>query len=310
MEFSKSWLKVFSLQKWAIIRIVYWCNHECHFCHERENIFSLDYRSLTLGDLENIYIWLIANDFDYVVISWGEPTLHPQFVDIILYFQQKNIYVVVVNNASYLHKHDLSQIDGHKITWYVSYHGLENQYNIITQSTDYQQVTDNIIKLSETFQEVIVRHVVNSMNIETIQQFTQFSLSLSPKIYVEFVLLEDLRFSHVKNTCIPLKEFYIKVLPLLRHKRILLDGGAACITPWLFKNAQYKCDPLVNTMRGLVKKEKNEGLIFTLKHSDSPDNIKTLWKKCNECIKYKYCHGFDTFYLDNKNTWMRNSDLK
>lgn len=276
---------------------MYGCNHECHFCHERENIFSLDFRSLTLHDLEEIHSWIEKNGFDYVVISGGEPTLHPQLVEIILYFQQKNIYVVVVNNASHLHKHDLSQIDRHKITWYVSYHGLEEQYNTITQSKDYKQVTDNIIKLSETFPEVIVRHVVNSINIETIQQFTQFSLNLSPKIYVEFVLLEDLRFSHVKNTFIPLKMFYSKVLPFLKHPRILLDGGAACFSPWLFQNAQNIFDPLVNTMRGLVKKEKTGNILYTLKQKDSDQNIKHVWSKCKGCEKYKYCHGFDLFYL-------------
>ena len=303
-------IQVFSLKKGAIIRIVYWCNHECHFCHERENIFSLDYRSISLWDLDAIYAWIEENNFDYVVISWGEPTLHPQFVDIILYFQSKNIYVVVVNNASYLHKHDLSQINKDKITWYVSYHGLEREYNAITQSTDFKKVTENILQLSSMFPEVILRHVVNSINEKTIEEFTKFCLNLSPSIYIEFVLLEDLRYQHVKHTFIPLKDFYIKVLPLLKHQRIFLDWGAACFSPWLFKNAEYKFDPLVNTMRGLVKKEKNEWIIFTLKNSDSPDNIKTQWKKCQSCVKYRYCHGFDTFYLYNKNAWVRENDLR
>ena len=162
---SVSKLNIFSLKKGAIIKIIYWCNHKCSFCHEKDNIASLDYRALKIEDLDEISAWVTENGFDYVILSGGEPTLHPKLVDFICYFQERNIYVVVVNNGTHLHKHDFSKIDKNKITFYVSYHGQREYYNKITSSLDFETVTQNIRELANNFPEVILRCVVNKKNL-------------------------------------------------------------------------------------------------------------------------------------------------
>ncbi len=295
-------LNIFSTKKWAIIKIVYGCNHRCYFCHERENIYSYNFKNIHLSDLDTIYEWIRENEFDYIIISWGEPTLHPDLVKIILYFQERDIHIVMVNNGSRLHTHDFSKVDPNKMTFYISYHGLEEEYNDITESTDFQQVSENISLISKQFPEVILRYVVNKKNTQTFHEYTRYVFENFPDVYLEYVLVEDLRYSHVQETYIPLTEFYKLVFQYIKHDKVLLDGWAACFSPYLFQHARNKFDPLVNTMLGLVKKTKQGELVYNIKQILSDENIKSHWKKCKSCVQYDYCHGFDTDYI-NKHSW-------
>ncbi|GAB0175092.1 MAG: hypothetical protein HHAS10_09710 [Candidatus Altimarinota bacterium] len=289
-------LHIFSLKKGAIIKIIYGCNHKCSFCHEKDNIASLDFRSLKIENLQDIYTWIHSNGFDYIILSGGEPTLHPHLVDFIVFFQEKGIYVVVVNNGTHLHKHDFSKVNKDKITFYISYHGQKEYYNDITGSHDFDIVTKNIKMLAERFPEVILRCVLNYKNLESIEDFTLEALSLSPSVYLEFILPEDLKYEHVNKVSIPLKEYHVLVLKYLKNKRILFDGGAGCFHPKIFEILETRFDPLVNTMIGRVKKDKT-GLLFNIKTQDSEHNIKSFWKKCSQCKKKSFCHGFDILYL-------------
>jgi len=46
-----------------------------------------------------------------------------------------------------------------------------------------------------------------------------------------------------------------------------------------------------------VKKTKDGELQYSIKHEGSDQNIKTYWKKCKDCVKSNYCHGFDSAYV-------------
>ena len=293
-------LNVFSLKKGAILKIVYWCNHKCFFCHEKDNIYSFNFRNILLEDLPKIYEWIQRNHFDYIVISWWEPTLHPQFIDIIDFFQKKWIYIVLVTNGSRLHTIDFSLIDNKKLSIYVSFHWLKEEYNSITQSVDFDLVTNNIKEIHKLCPEIIIRYVVNKYNIDVLEEFIEFAFSQLGNIMLELVLVEDLLSSDVEHTAVPLKEFYKKILPYSRDERILFDWWIACIDTYLFANAQYKFDPLVNTMVWLVKKTKESEIMYDIKEHVSSKNIRSHWSKCKSCKKFDYCHGFDTKYLKYK----------
>lgn len=292
-------LNIFSLKKWAILKIVYGCNHKCVFCHEKDNIYSFNFRNILLNDLENILLWIKKNNFDYVIISWWEPSLHPDFSKIIEFFQKNNIYVVIVTNGTNILKHNYKNIDRNKITFYISYHWLKDNYNEITKSNDFEKVTNNILKLQKIFPEIILRYVVNNKNEQYFDDFNFFVNKTFKNIILEYVLVEDLKYNHVTNCIIKLKDFYKLVLKYIKNKNILLDWWLACINSYLFTNSQKKFDPLVNTMIWLVKKEKTWNLLYNIKKDISNTNIKKKWKKCNQCLQYKYCHWVDVNYIKN-----------
>lgn len=290
-------LNIFSLKKWAIIKILYWCNHKCFFCHERDNIFSMNFRNILLEDLDNILRWINKNNFDYIIISWWEPSLHNDFTKIIDFFQKNNIYIVIVSNWTNILAHNYSKINKNKITFYISFHWLEENYNEITKSNDFERVVNNISKLEKIFPEVILRYVINNKNEKYFEKFNKFIFERFNDIFLEYVLLEDLKYSHVEKTIITLKDFYKLVFKFIKKDNILIDWWIACINNYLFKNSENKFDPLVNTMVWLVKKDKQWNILYNIKEDVSKNNVKKNWKKCNKCIKYKYCHWCDINYL-------------
>ena len=293
-------LNIFSLKKWVILKIVYGCNHKCSFCHERDNIFSFNFKNILLTDLDQIYKWILENHFDYVIISGWEPSLHPSFSKIIEFFQIHNIYVVVVSNWTHILKHDYKNIDKNKITFYISYHWLEEDYNEVTQSSDFKKVTENIQNLEKIFPEIILRYVVNNKNIRNFTEFNKFVFTEFENVFLEYVLLEDLKYSHVEDTIVTIQDYHKLMSKFILQKNILIDWWIACANTYLFSNAQHKFDPLVNTMIWLVKKTKEWELIYNIKETISSRNIKSHWSKCKKCIQFDYCHGFDINYLSHK----------
>ena len=300
-------IDIFSLKKWAIIKLVYGCNHHCSFCHERDNIFSLEFSLIQRDDLDTIRVWLIANWFDYVIISWWECSLHPRLVEIIQFFQ-KDFYVVVISNGSHIDKHNFQEL-WNNITFYFSFHGLNDIYNSITQSKDFDNVLKNIQKVSQLWHTIILRTVVNRENIHQMNTIYEFILkNFSENVYFEAVLLEDLRYEHVEKENIGYG-IYLKMLlsQIVKYKgkRILFDGWMLCSHPLLWKYGAYLADPLTNTMVWLVKKKKDSSILFDIKNQVSSNNIKSNLWKCKTCLQYTLCHWVDKNYFDTDYLWKK-----
>lgn len=300
-------IDIFSLKKGAIIKLVYWCNHHCSFCHERDNIFSLSFSIIQLGDIEAIKIWLQANGFDYVIISGGECSLHPELVKVIEFFQ-KEFYVVVISNWSHIDKHDFSNLDKN-ITFYFSFHWLKDIYNRVTQSVDFDLVLGNIQKIALLWHTIILRTVVNQENLHQIIEIYEFVLNNFPEnVYFESVLLEDLRYEHVNEQYISYDSFLRRLLLKFvkyKGKRLLFDGWMLCSHPLLWKYWAHFADPLTNTMIWLVKKKRDGSIVFDIKKQVSPNNIKMKLPKCKTCSQYSICHGIDKSYFEKKLLWKR-----
>jgi molybdenum cofactor biosynthesis enzyme MoaA len=204
-------LDIFKLRKGAIFRLVYGCNHHCNFCHERDNILSLEFTMITLADIDRIRTWLFANQFDYVILSGGECSFHPHLSQIIAELQ-KDFYVIVISNGTNIDRHDLSRI-GENITFYLSFHGLSEVYNSITHSNDFDSLVLKIRNLSQLGHIIILRCVLNAINIHQADEIVEFVMrEFTSNVYLEFVLLEDLKHSHVKETSISLNEYLQVVL--------------------------------------------------------------------------------------------------
>ena len=292
-------LDIFTTRRGAILKLVYGCNHHCNFCHERDNILSLEYTMITLEDLPRIRAWLIENQFDYVILSGGECSFHPHLSEIIAELQ-KDFFVVVISNGTNIDRHNFQELASN-VTFYISFHGLSETYNTITHSSDFDALVTKIRTLAKLGRTIILRCVLNRLNIAESALILEFVMREFPaNVYLEFVLLEDLKYAHVQETSIPLAEYLRVVYRTLidtKGERFLFDGGPLCANPVLFKIGNRLADPLTNTMVGLVKKEKNGKLIFDIKTEISKTNVKSRSQKCHICTQRVACHGFDREYI-------------
>lgn len=82
----------------ALFKIISRCNDFCNFCIERKNI-DKGRDDLSSEEIKSNFEYL-KNNFrlNDVVISGGEPTIHPNFIEIINYFYDQNIEFRVITN--------------------------------------------------------------------------------------------------------------------------------------------------------------------------------------------------------------------
>lgn len=83
--------------------IWYRCNQACKGCpctqnvDKKKNMTFEDVKALTEKTLQN------SDEPIAITVSGGEPTLHPEFMKIMRYFQSKDVYVTILTNAEKFH---------------------------------------------------------------------------------------------------------------------------------------------------------------------------------------------------------------
>ena len=95
----------------ANIAITTYCNLHCPYCFANKMITTQDIKNITLEQFEYILNWIVKNKDKeepiHLGIIGGEPTLHPQFLDILTilnkYHEQYNIKSILFTNGIYLH---------------------------------------------------------------------------------------------------------------------------------------------------------------------------------------------------------------
>ncbi len=96
------------------IEIASRCNYRCVFCYQSDNTFS-DPKSKYMGFMDfNLFKDLIdeiEGNIPYITFaSRGEPTLHPQFLDILEYCRDKFKDIKINTNASTLNRKKIEKI--------------------------------------------------------------------------------------------------------------------------------------------------------------------------------------------------------
>ncbi|MBN1936023.1 MAG: radical SAM protein [Anaerolineae bacterium] len=78
------------------------CNQDCPYCFTADyrNLYPLSNRHfLSLADVENRLNFLMRSNIDQARLMGGEPTLHPQFVELVACVRMAGLKVVVFSNG-------------------------------------------------------------------------------------------------------------------------------------------------------------------------------------------------------------------
>ena len=107
--------------------IVGFCNAQCKYC--QTGIISHDKHKKQLVDFEKFKTTIIylqnsklLNDQAIInLFNWGEPTLHPSYIEIIMFLRERNLKVSLSSNFSTSvsfdsNKHDLSHVERYTIS--------------------------------------------------------------------------------------------------------------------------------------------------------------------------------------------------
>lgn len=142
----------------VLLRPTLRCNFRCSHCFlEQEEL------SLTDAAVDKVLkaFSMLKNDNIMCVISGGEPSIHPRFLDIIEGMGRFARRVMVQTNGSTMNQKildDITLMD--KIMFFVSFPShSEEKYNHITQSSSFNRVVKGLREIS-TRAELILNHVL------------------------------------------------------------------------------------------------------------------------------------------------------
>lgn len=164
----------------AYFAISYICNQKCSFCpctKEEKSFKYMDFYQLKkcvdqLKDEINI---------TQVVLSGGEPTLHPKFLDIISYLNDLNVRVTLLTNAEKLYdiefvKEISKRIKSNGLTVITTIHSHEEQLHehVNDSKGSFGRSIEGLKNVDQLGFHTIVKHCITKENYMDLKEFFQF----------------------------------------------------------------------------------------------------------------------------------------
>jgi MoaA/NifB/PqqE/SkfB family radical SAM enzyme len=84
------------------IILTYKCNLGCEYCYEKGA--KLNYGDIPFDNFEKILKWLRKNKRDRIILLGGEPTLHPNFIDLLKISESNKMRVAILTNLLFNEK--------------------------------------------------------------------------------------------------------------------------------------------------------------------------------------------------------------
>ena len=276
----------------AYLAITNICNYKCENCPYKcikKNIMQLKEFKQYIDKIQ------IENNIQGVVLSGGEPTIHPNFLEMLEYINKKNMYVTLLTNGSKLSKDEFveeieKKIDINRL------HIVMTIYNIDEKMHDngtgikgsYKNTIEAFELLIKHNIKVSLKHCISKENYKKLDDFFKLFDNLLP-VNVTFQLT-TLDFSGInlkqmkKNYFLykNVKKYLNKALENFNKERKLIIVN----TPLCSANEKY--------WNYFIKKQK--------KAYDAYKSAKTQTKettydcdcfsyKCKECKAYNFCPG-------------------
>ena len=168
------------MRKSAYLAICYVCNEKCRFCPCSAD--EKNARMITgIAEIRNAVDGMAEEGVTEITVSGGEPTMHPDFLEIVRYIQSKGMKLTVLTNSerfaderfsdSFLDIADRSSVK--IITTLHSEKAAEHE--AANQTTgSFHRTVRGLLKLSESGIRVIVKHCITKVNYRDLVSFYDF----------------------------------------------------------------------------------------------------------------------------------------
>ena len=293
--------------------ISYICNHNCIFCSEYDRLQKYKNNPLTILQIKTILLDRRKKWFNHVNFTWGEPTLVPQFIDL-LKFTKKLWYKIYVwtnwtmFSSENFTKKALKYIDelSLSIHWYnketCKIQTWSNKHFKIF--TDY--ISKNIIKYNNPNIFYFANIVLDKHNYKDSLKIIKFIKKYYPQ--VKQVLISNIapewaaehNFWDLVFDLLDFKSYILEIVEYCNHNNLILRffGLPTCILGE--KYYDYSNDEHWE-QRHTIERFTNKDWKIILQDIYSPDNSRkrAFVEKCNDCKwKIKPCTGVFKKYLD------------
>lgn len=176
----------------AYLAIGYACNQHCRCCPIANNI-NINELLAPWDRIKKEADLMVDTGVTDVTISGGEPTIHPNFFEIIELFLQKNIEVHILSNGekfsdkSFLEKF-LKVACGNPVyvtTTFHSFHLEEHEFQNQSEGS-FNRSLSGLQSLDANGVNIAIKHCITSNNYLELPQFIEWALnSFSPKAEIQ-----------------------------------------------------------------------------------------------------------------------------
>lgn len=164
----------------AYLAISYICNQRCSFCpctKEEKSFRYMDFQELK-NSIEKLKNELEITE---VVLSGGEPTLHPNFLDIISYLNELEIKITLLTNAEKLYDRKFvdeisNRISVTNFTIITTIHSQdESAHECVNGSKgSFIRSIEGLKNVAQTGFHTIVKHCITKENYKELKEFFLF----------------------------------------------------------------------------------------------------------------------------------------
>lgn len=158
------------------------CNRECQFCIDRPNrkYYPNDKKFIDLATVEKILKFAEEHQIKTIALNGGEPTLHPQIVEIAKMVKAKGFTLKLFTNYDY--PDVVKNLDGIVDIIRISYYGpmtLPNQKDFKSKITLKIMLTKQTFPRLEQLIEFVKKHSPNfyDIKIHTLMQNNDYSIN-------------------------------------------------------------------------------------------------------------------------------------
>lgn len=146
------------------------CNLRCPHCYidgglRRNNEMSTDDLHLVVDDLADMGVWAVA-------LTGGEPTMHPNFVDLVTHARDRGLLVGVATNGLFLTDRLLEDLPNDGVIVSVSLDGLHLDGR---EGKEFEVVTDAIARAQEAGFHTNIMTNTTSQNLELLARVMKWA---------------------------------------------------------------------------------------------------------------------------------------
>ena len=178
------------------------CNYKCDYCYIRNNnhinkLIDFDFLESKLNEYK------VQNEFIDFYILGGEPTLHPEFRNLILYLKTKSFVnnITVQSNLTF----DVEKYKDLDINFAISFHlndvkDINLFYKKVLLLKKYKQLNEVNVMWHSHFDKIILHNVIKNLNSLKIKNTLEPTYDFNQNLELqEFYKSYDYKLSGVLN---------------------------------------------------------------------------------------------------------------
>lgn len=298
------------------IQITNRCNLNCKYCYMNAN---KDLSSMTFDQFKHVVDYFTEVGVEIVMLSGGEPCLHPDIIEMIQYISTKGLEIGLVTNGTIISKELVECILANNVIVQISIDAMDSDNYILSRGIDQlNQVVENIKLLNSNDITVTMSITLNNATISEVKKTVDFALSnqihtlhygfLVPsdrckennmtmdQVFDALICLYEIQINKYLHIQIDFVENYVKAI-VSKNKNPYYCNSMSCNNMEIQPNGDiYQCGALETIMHKATNPSIN---IFSVDKEQITSRIKSEWKTigvfdisaCKECNVKHICKG-------------------